>query len=322
VVEGVAGGWQAFVLDAVALYRLTSSAPLTLTRLATRADLTLQSAGVSPLESDEIIVDGPGRLLVVDNGALVAVDTTHSPPIVAFRRSFSTPDLVPGPLVALGKHLVVADLRWNPAAGAADARPADLVLIDRGDDPGDPAGWTERRLVDTPPPQGNPLVTPVALAGDGPDSLLVLDLGLRPRAGEEADPSYKLMAEPAAVYRARLTGAGDPQALAVAGIEQVTQPGRLTRPTGMVVLDGTVYVSDPGQLVGLDDNPLVRNRPGFLGVHVHFSRQRPTDPDTALMRRKIAYDVASIVDRHKPASVVAARPQVSTDSPNREQPDG
>ncbi|MDT0353137.1 phage tail protein [Pseudonocardia charpentierae] len=312
VVEVEGNGWHAFVLDVDALYRLSSGTPETLTQLATRAALGLASTGLSPLESDEMIVDAPARLLVVDRDALVAVNA-DAPATEAFRHPFRTEGLVPGPLVALGDHLVVVDLRSRDPQ-STDARPADLVLVDRGDDPADPDTWTERRLLATLPAEANPLVTPVALTVDGPDSLLVLDLGLRPRTAREADPFVKARAEPASVYRVRLTGTADAATLAVAGIEEVTAPGRLNRPTGMVVLDGTVYVSDPGQAVDRDDASIVRNRPGFLGVSVHFSRQRPTDPDTALTRRRIAHDVASIIDHHKPASVVAARPQASTDT--------
>jgi phage tail-like protein len=316
VVEGDADRWDAYVLDTNALFRFSSTDPDTLTRVAFRSDLDLTDTDLSPLESDAVVLDGPGHLMVVDRGGLVAIDLTTDPPVVAPHRGFTTADLVPGPLVTLGRHLVVADRRAQVNGEdpdmPADFRPADLVLIDRSH--ADPALWTERRLLADPPPGGNPLVTPVALAMDGPAALLVLDLGLRPQAGEAIDPTYKVLAEPAAVYRVDLAHTDDPQALAVTGVERVTELGRLVRPNGMVVVAGTVYISDPGQLVGEGDDPLVRNRPGHLALQVHFSRRRPADPDTGRTRRRIAHDIASIVEGALPASVLAGQPQVSTDT--------
>ena len=317
VVEDRTDEWQAYVLDRTALYRLTSSDLDTLTRLATRPELTLATSGLSPLESDAVVLDAPGHLLVVDQGGLVDIDTTVSPPTAAPRRPLETEGIVPGSLVVFRDHLIIADLRSQESTEeSADLRPADLVLVDRSN----PSSWIERRLLDGLSQGRNPLITPVAIAVDGPDALLVLDLGLRPLAGESGDPFYKVMAEPSAVYRVSLKNSTDPRGLAVTEIERVTELGRLTRPNGMTMVDGTAYISDPGQLVGADDNPLVRNLPGYFAVQVHFSQQRSVAPADVLSRRKIAHDVASIVDSHKPAAAVAARPHVPTETESGEQP--
>jgi hypothetical protein len=303
-VEARADSWSAYVLDHRALYRLASPDADTLTRLATRAELGLAE------ESDAMVLDAPARLLVIDHGAVAVIDVGSTPPRVV-RRPLRTPGIVPGPLLGLGRHLIVGDLRSQeePKEGSGDVRPADLVLVDRSN----PSAWTERRLLEALPEGGNPLVAPVALALDGPTALLVLDLGLRPVRSESGDPFHKVMAESAAVYRVELDRPTDAAGLAVTGIERVTEPGRLTQPNGMTSVDGVIYISDPGRPVGADDNPLVRNLPGYVAVQVHFSRQRSADLPSRT-RRTIAHDIATIVDRHKPASVVAAPPPVPTET--------
>jgi phage tail-like protein len=303
VVEQRADSWRAYVLDRQALYRLDSADLHTLTRLATRADLGLA------VGSTAMVLDGPGRLMVVDQGQLVEIDAATIPAQVVRRTSPRTAEIVPGPLVGVGPHLVVADIRpQETSEEAGGLRPADLVLVDRSN----PSVWTEHRLLEGLADGANPLVTPVALALDGPETLFVLDLGLRPVNGDSGDPSYKAVAEPAGVYRVQLrhpTGAGR---IAATGIERVTTPGRLVQPNGMAVVDGTLYLSDPGQPVGPADNPLVRNMPGYVAVQVHFSRRRATGLPTRT-RKTIAHEIASIVDLHKPATSVAAPPQVPTE---------
>jgi hypothetical protein len=305
VVEQQAGSWRAYLLDREALYRLAPPDLTTLTMLATRQDLGLAA------ESRDMVVAGRGRLLVVNRADVVEVDVAANPARVVTRRALQTAGIVPGPLVRLGNHLIVADLRSqeDPAEGPGEIRPADLVLVDRSN----PSAWVERRLLDARPGGGNPLISPVALAVDGPDAVLVLDLGLRPLSGSDsADPFFRVLAEPAALYRVQLDGTADPAHLTATGIERITEPGRMTQPGDMVLVDGTVYIADPGQPVGTQDNPLVRNQPGFVAVQVHFSRQRAAGLTTRT-RRTMVHDIASIVDFHQPASVVAGRPHVPTE---------
>lgn len=315
-VAGPAGAWRAYVLDRNALYRTDAPGFASLARLATREDLGLAAT------ANAMALDATGRLVViggvVDAEEIVVIDPGTVPPTVVVRRSLRTPGIVPGPLTTFGAHLVVADIRSQeePDEGPGETGPADLVLLDRTD-PGD---WAEHRLLAALPEGSNPLITPVALAVEGPASLLVLDLGLRPVTDESGDPSLTLIAEPAAVYRVRLEtprGVGHPTAT---GVERVTAPGRLTRPNGMAVVDGTVYLSDPGRPVGADENPMVQNMPGHVAVQVHFARNRSAGLPTRA-RRTIAHDIASIVDRHSPAAVVAARPFVPTETEEEEDGD-
>lgn len=302
VVERGAGPWRAYVLDRHGLYRIDSTDLDTRAILATRVQLGLET------DAEAMVLDTRERLLVVSAGAVVQVNAGTAPATVTGRHPLQVPDLVPGPLVLHSGQLIVADIRSQDAADDADdAGPADLVLVNRSG----AAGWTGRRLLATLPAAANPLVTPVALATEGPTSLLVLDVGLRPLTGDSGDPFYKTRAEPPAVYRVRLANIEDPARLTVTAIERVTEFGRLTRPNGLAVLDGTIYLTDPGQPVGSDDNPMIRNMPGHVAVQVHFSRQRPAGVTT---RRMIAHDIATIVDRHCAASMLAARPHVPTES--------
>jgi phage tail-like protein len=311
-VQRRAGSWEAYVLDDNALFRLGRPDLATLTEVASRSVLGLAAA------SSAMALDNSGRLLVVDRTDIVVIDPEATSFAALDRHPLRTPGIVPGPLAVLGNHLVVGDLRSKeePATGPGDTRPADLVLVDRTG----PPPWPERRLLEHLRGRENPLISPVALAADGPGSLLVLDLGLRPVSGGSGDPSHKVMAEPAAVFRVLIERPDGVPHPAVTGIERVSAPGRLTNPNGMALVDGTVYLSDPGQPVGEDDNPLVRNLPGHLAVQVHFSRLR-TSGVPVEARRRIAHDVSSAVDRHIPAAVVAARPLVPTDPEEGEHQD-
>jgi hypothetical protein len=69
----------------------------------------------------------------------------------------------------------------------------------------------------------------------------------------------------------------------------------------MVLNDGVLYVTDAGDY----QDPALggalrvwRAAPHEAGVVIHFSAQQPTN---LLERRKIAHDVATIVDRERPA---------------------
>jgi phage tail-like protein len=299
VVEGGPGAWRSYVLDSGALYRLVSDRPDELVELRTRDQLNL-------FDQDGLMLDGAGRLLVVSRrGFVVEIDANTSPATVAPRRPL-VDGLVPGSVLLLGRHVLVGDIRSQAAGGgSADPRPADLVLLDRSD----PADWQQRRLVRDD--LENPLIAPIALATDGPDAVLVLDAGLRPLSGDPAFPFNRVRAEPAALYRVTLTDPTDPARIAVARIEQVTEFGRLTWPTGMAVVDGVVYITDAGDPTEASPTPRFRDGPGDVAVVVHFSKERPVP---LLQQRAITHDVAAIVEAHKPASAVARRPHSPDDS--------
>jgi phage tail-like protein len=281
VVDAVAGGWTAYVLDSFALYRIASNQ---LDRMSEVASAQVLKQGSLP---EVMVGDGPGRLLIVnrDTRTIIEVDV-RSTPIAPKRHALTSTDVNPRAIVAVGRDLVVAD-----AGKDTSVAPADLIWVNRAN----PAQWTERRLLVNA--ANNPLVSPMAMLVDG-DDLLVLDAGVRPVAPRSTVPFNRVRAEPAAVYRVRLDRREPVQ---VTGIERVTEAGRMCLPRGMVKVGDDLFVCDSGEPESGASPPMLRGLPHQFGVFVHF----PTESRTSEGQGPVMRSIADLVNRQKAASSAA-----------------
>ena len=169
--------------------------------------------------------------------------------------------------------------------------PGDIVLLDR-------VASTETLLL-TAMHGSNPLVAPTALARKDDTHVYVLDLGLKPYAASldpalAGDPFRRHIAEPAAIYQVDLSGAAPV-------ITRGSETQQLVFPTGLVLDQETLYISDRGEYADpAVSGPMMRvwRASSYeFGVVVYFSEQRPT---TQLERRKIVQNVFEIVAQEKP----------------------
>jgi phage tail-like protein len=286
-----ASPWNLFVLDRVvaplgtALYRLTSPGFGAASALATKADLgTLWPVAMA--------LDANGHLLILERGASPAnpsapkvLDVTVGPPLAVNVHPLAQ---VVEPLSLLVQP--TGDLIIGDARDQAAPVPADLVRVDRSG----PA-WVESLLLAALPAAENPLAAPAAVVREGADHLYVLDLGLKPLMPPPGTPYIRKIAEPAAVYRVSLGGAGP-------AVARATETRQLVYPTGMVADGGTLYVCDRGEYSDpAFAGPLLRAWRAAaheFGVVVHFSDQRPT---TTQERRKIVYSIQKVINQGKPA---------------------
>jgi phage tail-like protein len=282
VVDAVAGGWTAYVLDSLALYRISSNQ---LDQLIEVASAQVLKQGNLP---EVMVTDGPGRLLIVNRDTHTIIEVNLGlTPIVPKRHLLTSTDVNPRAIVAVGRDLVVADARKDTSAA-----PADLIWVNRVN----PDQWTERRLLVNA--ANNPLVSPMAMLVDG-DDLLVLDAGVRPVQPSATMPFNRARAEPAAVYRVRLDRR-DP--VRVLGIERVTEAGRMCLPRGMVKVGADLFVCDSGEPESGASRPLLRGLPYQFGVFVHFPTQSPTSQEG---QGPITRSIADLVNRQKPAASAA-----------------
>jgi hypothetical protein len=281
VVDAVAGGWTAYVLDAFALYRISSSR---LDQMSEVAKAEVLKQGSLP---EVMVGDGPGRLLIVnrETRTIIEVDVGVTP-IAPKRHVLTSTDVNPRAIVPVGRDLVVAD-----AGKDTSAAPADLIWVNRAN----PDRWTERRLLANA--ANNPLVSPMAMLADG-DDLLVLDAGVRPIAPPTV-PFNRMRAEPAAVYRVRLDRRDPVQ---VSGIDRVTEAGRMCLPRGMVKLRDDLFVCDSGEPESGTSPPMLRGLPHQFAVFVHFPTQSPTSQEG---QDPIRRSIGDLVNRQKPASSAA-----------------
>ena len=282
VVDAVAGGWTAYVLDSFALYQISSNQ---LDQMSEVAPAQVLKQGNLP---EVMVGDGPGRLLIVnrDTRTIIEVDVGDTS-IAPKRHVLTSTEVNPRAIVAVGRDLVVAD-----AGKDTSVAPADLIWVNRAN----PAQWTERRLLVNA--ANNPLVSPMAMLVDG-DDLLVLDAGVRPVAPPATVPFNRVRAEPAAVYRVRLDRRDPVQ---VTGIERVTEAGRMCLPRGMVKVGDDLFVCDTGEPESGASPPMLRGLPHQFGVFVHFPTQSQTSQDG---QGAITRSIADLVNRHKPASSAA-----------------
>jgi phage tail-like protein len=295
--------WRLYVLDNVlppganALYELTSPGFGAATALATKATL----GTIWPVA---MAFDTNGHLLILDRGTPVPSGVAAAPKIIDVQISpFSVTSTnltqVIEPLSLLVQpsgDLIIGDGREQNIAV-----PADLVRIDRSN----PAIWLETRLLAVLSAAQNPLVAPTAVVREDTSHIFVLDLGLKAYAPPldpalSSDPFRRNVAEPAVIYRVDL-GAPAPVVTAPVVI-RASETGQLVHPTGMVLDQGTLYVSDRGDYSdpGLAGELLRvwRATPHEFGVIVHFSEQRPT---TQRERRQIVQNIREIVNQEKPA---------------------
>lgn len=284
--------WTLWVLDRVlagalpALYALSSTNLAVANTVATRA--ALGTAWPVAMARDPV----SGHLLVLDRGgagvaAPFILDVTPSPFAVV---KHAMPALIEPLSIAVlpNGDLLVGDGREQAQSGAnppgTPLPPGNLVRVTRG------VAWTATVALDATPNGANPLVAPMALAVEDADHVLVADLGLKPLQGG-GTPYEREVAEPASVYRARIT--------APLGVVRVAETKQLVVPTGMVRDVDTLILTDRGES-GLIAGVLRewRARPHEFGVVVHYSLQRPVSPEK---RRRIGQDVREFVDVESPA---------------------
>jgi phage tail-like protein len=177
---------------------------------------------------------------------------------------------------------IVADAKKSDGV-----EPADLWRVDPSN------GWKSASLLDTVPPEGNPLIFPTGMVFDTPTELLVCDTGLR--LSFKDNPSNRAMAEPAAIFRVDL-GRTPPV------ITRLTSEPCLVNPAKMAKdRRGKIIVIDAGEF--LHAPQLKRNwraHPNEIGVVVHFSQQRPTDPDE---RNRTRRGITGVLDEQKPSHI-------------------
>lgn len=198
----------------------------------------------------------------------------------------------------------VVDLREivDPTAIAPDGAGGYLVADTADQATNDPAdiwridpqrGWAPTSLLSGLPAGHNPIVKPVGLYAERPDSLLVIDAGVR--NGWADDRTNRVVAEPPVVWRVSLSGAAPEISRAASGLGLVS-PTKLARSH-----DGRLLIADRGdQLVARRSWRAGHNK---YGVVVHFSQQRPTTFD---IRNAALRDTLHLVNREGPAHTLAA----------------
>jgi phage tail-like protein len=293
--------WNLYVLDrvvmgaATALYQLASPNFLAANPLATKAALGI----IWPVA---MALDTNGHLLILDRGTpapgappaapkIIDVDVSVAPVVVTARNLNAANVIEPLSLfVQSNGDLIIGDGREQNLP-----TPGDLVRVDRTN----PAAWVETPLLAPLPAGQNPLVSPVAIVQEDATHLYVLDTGLKPLLPPLADPFVRVSAEPATVYRVDL-------ALAPPAVTRAVENQGLVFPTGMVMVDGKLYICDRGEYsdpVLAGALPAVwRSRSYEFGVVVYFSSQRPTTPR---QRRQIVNDIDEILVTQKPAHTSA-----------------
>ena len=152
------------------------------------------------------------------------------------------------------------------------------------------AGWTPTSLLGSIPPGQNPLIFPTGLAFESPQSLLVCDSGVRwGYDTTDGDPSYRYLAEPAAIYRVDLSRT-PPTITRLTRERRLVEPAKLTldRAGAPVVVDRGARVVGRSWRAGSNE----------FGVLVLFSRQRATTRDERYAMRR---GIMKVVDENKPA---------------------
>jgi hypothetical protein len=263
-------------------------------------------------------------------------------------------------LLSTGDLLVGDAYHLNQTAQPAQPIPADLVKIPKGQSSGDNVSWTGTRLLASLPmvtddrlrrtpsvrldslPNANPLVAPVAILRDDDNHFYVLDSGLAPHnmfddvakrsqdpnvnsspldpSDDVYNPCLRTFARPAAVYRVDLgpTGQSTPT------ITQVSEAGRLVRPSSMAMLNGTLYISDQGLTTALlkmgisSASQTLFNDAASFNVNVEFSNPRPSTlarrSRLKAERRQIVDAIAKIVDQEKPIHSIVSTLALATKS--------
>ncbi len=242
----------------------------------------------------DMVLDENRHFVILDRGAPLAGDPPAGGPaatkLVLVRENplaveeHPLPDVVEPTALARANDgtFIVADARQSTSA-----EPADLWRVD-------PAGsWSAVSLLNTVPPEANPLIFPSGVVVVSPAVLLVCDTGLR--WGFAPDQGNRAMAEPAAVFRIDLDRVPPV-------ITRLTREPGLINPARMVKdRRGKIILVDRGEY--LRDSQQKRSwraRPNEFGVVVHFSQQRPT---TTEERNRTWRGIASVIDEQKPGHV-------------------
>ena len=300
VTDDVNPGWSVFALLDVgptsnnnALFRLTSPGFASATPLATGAKLQLYDPFFMIFDR---FVDPNGALIILDAGAgahkpqLVVAQNVRPPKTAAnvtVSRMTLNKAVSPISLLGLPNHdLLLGD------PGAAGAGPADFVTVTR------PAAalntWAESPQTLLTGVAANPLAAPVAMVLEDAIHLLVVDAGLKPYYPPTIDPFIRDLLSPSAIYRVDLQ-----QKTVVAASES----NQFVFPTGMVIDQGTVYVSDHGDPhVTAAAGPFEawRALTNAFGIAVHF----PQTAKNTTVPHQILNEIRSVVDREKPAHTV------------------
>jgi hypothetical protein len=230
-------------------------------------------------------MDAQGTLLILDQRAVIEVDTDASP-VTHIRRELDDVLTPHSLLVASDGTLIIGDAREPD-----EPTPADLVAVDRTD----PDDWTQRRLLVSLDRERNALVAPFAIVEKDPTHLLVLDVGLKPHVHDAASLT-RTIAEQPAVHRVTLD-ADEPSVTAL------TEPGRMVYPTGMVRHEDTLYICDWAEPERNEVRRTWRARQNEFGVIVHLSEERRPSDDREMAR--VIGDITEVVARHRPAGSLA-----------------
>jgi hypothetical protein len=313
-VDGNTNAWNVYLLDSwgfklwggdvnaptnYSLYRLASANFAQVTPLATfqQAAYGLNGLGLTwPVE----MCSRAGILYILDRGTapdllnsnnqapsatqIVEVQSAQNGPPVQVAAHAINGIVEPLAIVPRGDgKLIVADASAQNASA-----PADLFLVDPAN------AWAAVSLLGAVPQGKNPLVAPSSMALIDDQTVMVVDIGLRPFRTVIPHILTRRIANSAMVYRVDLSQ--NPPVITPA-----SEPNNLIFPTDAIFDGRRVYISDQGEYADdtwADYPRLWRALEDEFGVVVNFSDTRPTQVDD---RTKIIGNVRAIVEREKPA---------------------
>ncbi len=243
----------------------------------------------------DMILDGSENFMVLDRGAHALGDPpagAAAPKIVVVSEGPLSAASHPLATVVEPTALVMDSSGRFIVADAKDqysSNPVDLVRVDPA------AGWSEISLLSGIPAGQNPLIFPTGLVFESHQSLLVCDTGVRwgynPADPAGSDPTYRYMAETAAIYRVDLSQTPPL-------ITRLTYERKLVHPTKMVMdKKGKLIIADRGESLRSISYINWRAESNEFGVVVLFSRQRLT---SFANRNKIRRGVMKVVEEQKP----------------------
>ncbi|MFS0519552.1 phage tail protein [Nostoc sp. UIC 10607] len=238
----------------------------------------------------DMILNGTEQFVVLDRG-----DDPNLNPVAATKivivddspiESHSLADVIE-PLAitsdSMGRY-IVADAREPKSGALTNPRPADLVRVDPNN------GWSTILLLESVPPEKNPLIFPTGIIFESPQSLLVCDTGAR-LLPVDNNSSNRTKAESPALYRVDLSQ--NPPS-----ITKISNETRLVNPT-KIVFDRRkkLIITDQGEWND-ESKREWRNRAQEFGVTILFSQERFTPTNEMNRIRK---DIEKIIENQKPA---------------------
>ena len=256
----------------------------------------ISQATVPPLPAIhpvDMVLDAAGNFVVLDRGLHAFGDPPVGPtapqlivvsegPLSATQHALAAVTEPTAITIDSVGRFIVADARDQQTA-----TPAELFRVDPG------AGFAQTPLLNAVPAGENPLVYPTGLAFEDPDTLLVLDLGLR--MGFVGDTKNRRMAEDAAVYRVDLSQ-NPPTITRVTAERALVHPSKLT-----LDRNGDPLVVDRGESMTGPPTRSWRATAHEFGVVLLFSNQRPT---SFAERNSVRQGVADVISEHKPGQTV------------------